>query len=732
MANLPRTILALALLAGVYVSVLLVASIDLAFVVVPILADLLWHENFTLASLSALLASVTAPGLLALWYGLLVLRRVGEPWKSIQLPAQGVDPLREMITEVADTAHTDPPQDLRLTAIPNAGVTERSRLLSLRGGSRTLYLGLPLLAGLSVTELRAVLSHERGHYAGGHSRPGRLAHRGLVALVGLRAVMRLLLTSQPRRGFRVVRPLAVLIWLFLCAYAAVGYGLFTGYETVYRRLSFAMRRSQEFEADASAERVVGGEELAKALRRIHVLGAAWGDFQSRFLVPMQRAGCTPDDPFEEFGRMLADDAYQETLAAFEHEQGKRLTSLDATHPCLPDRLARMSAGTEGTVGVAWPVDRRNATALLPKLLDEPWSAQLAATLRPPGGRQEALLWDDCLNRMGQVQAAAQADRLVRTALGTDRPTPAGVLRSVAVRRGELTAAVASRAGSADSANAPGADSLGLLAGRLFAFIAFTMVSGGQARWLASWRDDPGTGGLVLASWDGTDFATEQVAARVGSFAVDPTEANESWLLDHLRSLGIDPGEPVDLTIGHEAPSAGAGTATAPGDTVVIRTMSEPEEVRNERTLTRIVSSALALTAVAVGVGVSVHDAPPPYQPPPVSWSPQSIPSYPYPALTEPTLAMPSLPDVLPTSILDQALWPKPALGGIAGCPPPLPAEECTKIVVAQGDTLSQLACAYRTTVAALQQMNHLSGSTEIYAGETLTVPYQQDGPARCG
>jgi hypothetical protein len=148
--------------------------------------------------------------------------------------------------------------------------------------------------------------------------------------------------------------------------------------------------------------------------------------------------------------------------------------------------------------------------------------------------------------------------------------------------------------------------------------------------------------------------------------------------------------------------------------------------------------ALALTAVAVGVGVSVHGAPPAYQPPPVNWSYQPLPSYsypalkePYPALTEPPLAM-RLPYVLPTSIFGSALWPALAPGAIAGCPPPLRAEECTKIVVAPGDTLTQLACAYRSTVAALQQMNNLSGSTEIYAGKTLTVPYQQDGPATCG
>lgn len=735
MANVPRTILALILLAGVYVSVLLVASIDLAFMVVPILADVLWHGDFSLASLSELLASVTAPGLLALWYGLLVLRRMGEPWKSIRLPADGVDPLRKLIAEVADAAGTDPPADLRLTAIPNAGVTEVARPLSLRGGSRTLYLGLPLLAGMSVDQLRAVLSHEMGHYAGGHSRPGRLAHRGLVALTGLRTVMRMLLTSPPRR-IRILWPLLVLLSLFLRVYAAVGYAIFTGYQTLYRRLSFAVRRRQEFEADAIAEQVVGGAELAAALRRIHVLGAAWGDFHNRFLVPMQRAGCTPDDPFEEFGRMLADDTYQQVLAGFEREQDNRLTSADDTHPCLPDRLARLSAGTGATGdAVPSPADGRDATALLPALLDRPWSAQLAATLRPPGGRQEALLWDECVNRTGQAQASAQADRLVREAVGADRPTPASVLRSVAVRRGELATALAGRPGAADSADAPGADAVGLLAGRLFAFLAFTMVAGGHARWRASWRGEPGGGNLALASWDGTDFATEQLAARVGSFAVAPTELNESWLLDHLRSLGIDPSEPVDLTVDVTTGPAAPVVAAAPGDIVVIRPMSEPGAIRNERTLTWIVAGALALTAVAVGAGVSMHNTPQSPSALPVTWAPPSIPSYPaYPGLTEPTRAVPNfrVSDVLPTSVFDPALWPGPKLGGIAGCPPPLLTEECTKVVVAKGDTLSRLACGYRTTVAALQQLNGLGASTKIYAGEALTVPYQKGGPARCG
>jgi len=44
------------------------------------------------------------------------------------------------------------------------------------------------------------------------------------------------------------------------------------------------------------------------------------------------------------------------------------------------------------------------------------------------------------------------------------------------------------------------------------------------------------------------------------------------------------------------------------------------------------------------------------------------------------------------------------------------------IRIRPGDTLSELAHRHRTTVAALQVLNHLGGSTTIYAGEQLLVP----------
>lgn len=44
------------------------------------------------------------------------------------------------------------------------------------------------------------------------------------------------------------------------------------------------------------------------------------------------------------------------------------------------------------------------------------------------------------------------------------------------------------------------------------------------------------------------------------------------------------------------------------------------------------------------------------------------------------------------------------------------------IQIRRGDTLSHLAVRHNTTVAALQALNHMGGSTTIYAGDTLLVP----------
>jgi len=51
------------------------------------------------------------------------------------------------------------------------------------------------------------------------------------------------------------------------------------------------------------------------------------------------------------------------------------------------------------------------------------------------------------------------------------------------------------------------------------------------------------------------------------------------------------------------------------------------------------------------------------------------------------------------------------------------------IRIHRGDTLSEIARKHHTTVAVLQALNHMGGSTVIYAGDTLRVPGAAARPA---
>src|SRR5207244_3243782 len=84
--------------------------------------------------------------------------------------------------ELAHIAQTRGPDEVRLVPEVNAAVMEQASLLGLQSGKRSMMIGLPLLAGMSVGELRSVLAHELGHYGGGHTKLSALTYRAKVAL----------------------------------------------------------------------------------------------------------------------------------------------------------------------------------------------------------------------------------------------------------------------------------------------------------------------------------------------------------------------------------------------------------------------------------------------------------------------------------------------------------------------------------------------------------------------
>ncbi|MFC9635747.1 M48 family metallopeptidase [Streptomyces mirabilis] len=146
-----------------------------------------------------------------------------------------------------------PPNEVYLVAEVNAGVAEQRRLLGLLPGRRRMLLGLPLLGGLTVPQLRAVLAHEFGHYGNLDTRLGAVTMHGREALQHT-------VEAFQEGSTRL--------------HHAIG-ALYVGYARMFLRTSQSVARHQELAADQTAARHAGRDATAAALRVVPVLAATY-------------------------------------------------------------------------------------------------------------------------------------------------------------------------------------------------------------------------------------------------------------------------------------------------------------------------------------------------------------------------------------------------------------------------------------------------------------------------
>ncbi|PPK63692.1 M48 family metalloprotease [Actinokineospora auranticolor] len=349
------------------------------------------------------------------------------------------------------------PAEIRLTGEPNAAVSERARLLGLLRGPRTLYLGVPLLVGLTTDELRAVLCHEFGHCARGHTRLSAVTYRGHAAIGAVRRDL--------------IDRTKVAPWLYGFAFLLVR-GLLALYALGYDLVSLAVRRRQEVDADRAAAAVTGATVLADALRSADATAVAWADFRARFVAPAARRAVLPVEEFSPFGAMLADPGYRERVARRRANPPEGGGWRDS-HPPLRrrlDRLARLPGSP-----VRPPEDPG-------ELLADP--AALLPSVTPRATRPARRLeWREWLDDIAEHHARAAA------AMAPVEPvTLASVLELVA-------------GGSRVSFDA------------VYAAVGQALVAAGTARWSVPWN---GTRALVDA-----DEITELVRLAVDDRTVVP-------------------------------------------------------------------------------------------------------------------------------------------------------------------------------------------------------------------
>jgi Zn-dependent protease with chaperone function len=247
-------------------------------------------------------------------------RSGGDDTAGVAVDEHSQPELVGLVRSVAEEMSTEPPARIFLVPMVNAYVHETGGLLGLRRGRRVMAIGLPLIEALTVDQLRGVVAHELGHYAGGDTRLGGLAYRA-AASIG-----------------RTIENVGEDSWLGR---------LFDAYGRIYLRISLRVRRRQELTADAAAVRLAGRENHMTALRRTKVTAFAFDHFLRRYLAPLWERGCDAENAFEGYRALLADPVRQEELASLEEAVQEDTTNPYDSHPSLAERLAHIQGVAEG-------------------------------------------------------------------------------------------------------------------------------------------------------------------------------------------------------------------------------------------------------------------------------------------------------------------------------------------------------------------------------------------------
>ena len=445
-----RALLVLVLLLGFYV---------LALGVVAGLALLTFEAGtHSLGPIAGKLGLITAGVALALGRAVFRVERSSRQEPPGLPVTRGQEPaLWAVVDQVARATGAAPPDELRLTDDVNAYVVQRSRLLGLVGGRRTMGIGLALLHALTVEELRGVLAHEYGHYAGGDTRLGPLSYRA---------------SSTVGRSVAHLGPRTL-----------VG-RLFTAYARLVFRTSLAVRRRQELSADVAAARLVGADVHEAALRAVHAGDAAYSFFLGSYVDPLVSQGVVPDDLYGGFRALLADPVRQAELEAVRGDVDGAPADPYDSHPSLGERLALISGLAPAAPGAR---DDDRAT----RLLADPAAAGRAVTAHLVRGAGSLAVLRDGFAGAGPVYALPLEQgggRVLETVATVDGgPRPADLARALDLleqgRGQELVVAVTRDRRQAEDVARDVADTL---AAPLAAVAGAQLVEREGASWQVSW------------------------------------------------------------------------------------------------------------------------------------------------------------------------------------------------------------------------------------------------------
>jgi len=294
-----RALLALVLMVGFYALAFIIAAVLLY---IPYAEVVYAHKIHIKLALGCVIGA-----LVILWSILPRFDRFTPPGPQL-LPEKHPE-LFAQVRDVASSVNQAMPAEVYLVSDVNAWVTQRGGLMGL-GSRRVMGLGLPLMQILTVSELRAILAHEFGHYHGGDTMLGPWVYKTRGMIVRTVTGLNESVLQMP----------------------------FLWYGKMFLRVTHAVSRRQEFAADELASRAIGARPLTSALRTVHAAASAYEPYWGNEVLPVLNAGHRPALATG-YAQFLAAKPIAEIVArSLEEEIKSGVSDPYDTHPSLRDRI----------------------------------------------------------------------------------------------------------------------------------------------------------------------------------------------------------------------------------------------------------------------------------------------------------------------------------------------------------------------------------------------------------
>ncbi|HYC91535.1 MAG TPA: M48 family metallopeptidase [Thermoanaerobaculia bacterium] len=300
-----RAVAAVALMIGFY---LLALTIVGALLFIPY-AEWRWADRIHVKI--ALVCIVSAA--VILWSILPRMDRFKAPGPRLE-PGDHPE-LFEVLRGVARDTAQEMPSEVYLINEVNAWVSQRGGIMGF-GGRRVMGLGLPLMQTTTVSQFRAILAHEFGHYHGGDTKLGPWIYKTRVAIGRT-------LQGLNNEGF-IHKP-------------------FEWYGNFFMRVTQAISRAQELAADRLAAQVAGAQAMIDALVAVERSAMAYDAFFQNELIPVVSNGYKPPIAAG-FSRFLAAENIASSLtSAVDESLREGQADVYDSHPPLRERVEALKA-----------------------------------------------------------------------------------------------------------------------------------------------------------------------------------------------------------------------------------------------------------------------------------------------------------------------------------------------------------------------------------------------------